>query len=202
MRPAVFEHHRRLPAALLFAFLLGCGHKSGGGDSVVTPPPPLTPTFRCSDSPVMTDMVALKCGALLTADVWQIDVMIGSPTTATNIDGFAFDVVFDPRFLAYVDGSALAGQLFFRGGTPPLVSAQTAPGQPGRLVVGIHTTGSGGGVQGMPGFDRILVFNLKAVAGATFDPQLLHFDNDEALDPLDHPIPSIAFSDQLQLSNQ
>jgi len=35
------------------------------------------------------DKVALKCGAQLAADVWQIDVVIGSPTTSTDIGGFA-----------------------------------------------------------------------------------------------------------------
>jgi hypothetical protein len=204
MRSALFEHHRRLLASLVFALLLGCGGKSGdGGGSVVTPPPPLTPTFRCTDSPVMTNQVALVCVKLLPADVWQIDVVIGPPTTATNIDGFAFDVLFDPTLLAYVDGSARAGTLFFQGGPTPLVIAQTKPGEPGRLVVGIHPTGTGGGVGATTSsFDQILIFNLKLVAGTTFDPQLLHFDNYEALDPLDQPIPSIRFSDQLLLSNQ
>jgi len=203
MRSSVFRGHRRLLAPLVFALLLGCGRKGGdGGGSVVTPPPPLTPTFRCTDSPVMVDKVALKCGLQRADDVWEIDVVIGSPTTATNIDGFAFDVLFDPTHLAYVAGSASAGTLFLQGGPVPLVIAQTQPGEPGRLVVGIHPTGTEGGVRAVSGFDQILIFNLKMVAGTTFDPELLHFDNFEALDPLDQPITSITPSDQLLLSVQ
>jgi hypothetical protein len=202
MRPASHDHRRLLLVAIVCAVHLGCGGKGGDGGSVVTPPPPPTQTFRCSQSPVTIDQVALQCGVNLTADVWQIDVVIGSPTRSTDIDGFAFDVLFDPTLLTYVNGSARAGNLFFQGGLAPLVVAQTQPGEPGRLVVGIHPSGTGGGVQGTPTFNQILIFNMKLAGEGTFDPYLLRFDNHEALDSLDQPISSITFSDQLLLSNQ
>ncbi len=209
MRPPVFEHHHRLLAALLFALLLGCGSKSGdgGGGGVVTPPPPPTPTFRCTDSSVIVDTVALKCGVHRTADVWEIDVVIGSPTTSTDIGGFAFDLLFDPAILEYVPDSARAGAMLFQDGDTPLLSAQIMNGDPGRLVVGISRTGGAAGVQGMPGaYSQIMTFSMKAVPGAQFDavPEHLRFDRSEALDSSvqAQPIPSITFSDQLLLSVQ
>jgi len=187
---------------LLCAALAGCGGKGGDGGGTVVPPPP-TPTFKCSGSPAAVDQVVLRCGVQLSPNVWQIDVVIGVPTESIDIDGFAFDVVFDPTILAYVPGSARSGNMLFQppSGTP-LISAQTAPGDPGRLVVGIHRTGTSGGVQGVPGYELIMVFSMKAQTGAIFDPYLVHFENYQALDSSDQPISSISFSDQLLLSYQ
>ena len=192
----------RVLAPLVFVLLIGCGGKGPSSSGSGVTPPPLLPTFKCADSPVMIDQVAMTCDLRISDDIWQIGVVIGSPTTATNIDGFAFDVLFDATRMTYVDGSALAGSLFFHGGPTPLVSAQTKPGEPGRLIVGVHSTGGGGGVQGVAPYNGIVVFRMKRVFGETFDPQLLRFDNMVALDSLDQPIPSIRFSDQLTLSNQ
>ncbi|HYS05303.1 MAG TPA: hypothetical protein VEW47_08930 [Candidatus Dormibacteraeota bacterium] len=208
MRPPVFEYHRRLLSAVLVALLLGCGRKSGdgGGGGVVTPPPPPTPTFRCTDSLVMVNKVALKCGAPLPGNVWQIDVVIGTPTTSTDIGGFAFDLLFDPTILEYVPDSARAGAMLYQDADTPLLIARIS--DPGRLVVGINRTSGAAGVQGIPGYDLIMSFSMKAVPGAEFDadPRHLAFDMNrfQALDSSAQaqPIPSITFSDQLLLSVQ
>lgn len=193
---------RVLRAAALAGVLAGCS--GGGGDTGDPPPPPPTPvpTFRCSDSPAAADQVALLCGGKVGADVWRIDAKIGVPTQAADIAGFAFDVLFDPALLAFVPGSEQAGNFFFQAGSPPLITMNTMPGDSGRLVVGIHATGTEGGFQGLPGFEHILSFKMKVVTAAPFDPQLLMFDKarSEALDPSDDPIESISFSDQLLLS--
>jgi len=207
MRSSVFRGHRRLLAPLVFALLLGCGRK--GGNTVVTPPPPPTPTFRCTDSPVMVDKVALKCGVKVADDVWQIDVVIGSPTTSTDIGGFAFDLLFDPAILKYVPDSARAGAMLYQDGDTPLMSVRIMSGDPGRLVVGIYRTSGAAGVQGQSGVnEQIMMFSMKALPGAQFDPDPGHLRFDmsrsEALDSSDpsQPISSITFSDQLLLSFQ
>jgi len=209
MRPGALERHRRLLVALVCLLLAACGGKGSDGGSVVTPPPPPLPVFQCGDSPAMVDHVALKCGARLGANVWQIDVVIGSPTTSTDIDGFAFDLLFDPSMLAYVPDSARAGSMLSQDGNLPLLSVQIPPGDPGRLVVGVYRSGEVAGVQGLPGYDQIMMFSMKVVSGAQFDadPRQLRFDADkfQALDssaPRPQPIPSITFSDQLLLSYQ
>ena len=198
----------RGPAVLMCAALIGCGGKGGDGGGPVVPPPPPTLTFKCSDSPPQADQVVLRCGVRLTQDVWQIDVMIGAHP-ASDIGGFAFDVLIDPMVLKYVPGSAVSGSMLFQDGEVPLLTAVTAPGDPGRLVVGIYRTGGVPGVAVVPGtFDRIMVFNVQALPGALFDPYPLHLRFDEArseaLDTSVPPqaIPSITFSDQILLSNQ
>ncbi len=194
---------------LVCAALFGCGGKGGdGGGSVIPPPPPPTPAFRCSDSPPAENQVVLRCGVKLAADVWQIDVMIG-PSSSTDIGGFAFDLLFDPAVLSYVPGSAQWESMLFQDGETPLLSAQMATGDPGRLVVGIYRTGGVGGVGVVPGtYDRIMAFSMRVTPGAQFDPDPKHlvFDKEksQALDASDPPqwIPSITFNDQLLLSNQ
>jgi hypothetical protein len=192
---------------LLCAALAGCGGKSGDGGGTVIPPPP-TPTFKCSDSPAAVDQVVLRCGVKLSPDVWQIDVMIGAHT-ATDIGGFAFDLLFDPTVLAYVPSSAQSGSLLFQNGDTPLISVKTDPGDPGRLIVGISLTGGAAAVGVVPGtYDRIMVFSVKVVPGAQFDPDPKHLvfdmEKSQALDSSDPPQPilSITFRDQLLLSYQ
>ena len=156
----------------------------------------------------MVDTVALKCSVQRTADVWEIEVVIGSPTTSTDIGGFAFDLLFDPEILEYVPDSARAGAMLYQGSDTPLLSALIMNGEPGRLVVGIYRTGGAAGVRGVSGYDHIMTFSMKAVPGAQFDadPGHLRFDmsRSEALDSSfpAQPILSITFSDQLLLSVQ
>jgi hypothetical protein len=198
-----------LPAALASLALFGCGGKgpsdSSGG---TTTPPPVVPMFLCRDSQVAVDQVALKCATRLNPDVWQIAVVIGSPTTSTDIDGFAFDLLLDANEVQYVPDSALIGPMLTQGGNTPLLSATLKPGNPNRLVVGIARTGGAPGVQGIAGFDQIMLFSVKRVPGAQFDPDPRYVTFDKsASTALDssasaQPIPSITFSDQLLLSNQ
>jgi hypothetical protein len=189
------------------ATLLGCGGKGSDGGTVVTPPPPLDPTVVCSDSPPAVDHVVLRCGARISPAEWQIDVVVGYDTTSTDITAFAFDLLIDPTVLTYVPGSAQSRSMFFQSGQAPLLSVQPAPGDPGRLVVGISITGGAAGVQGKaPPNDWIMVFRVRAVQGAQFDssPLRIVFDHTRALDSSDpaQAIPSITFSDQLLLSRQ
>jgi len=194
---------------LLGATLLGCGGK--GPDSSGTPGPPNPvpmPTFKCSDSPPQPDQIVMRCGIRLKPDTWQIDVVIGSHA-ASDIGGFAFDLLIDPTILKYVPGSAQSGSILFQGGFTPLLVANTVFGDPGRLVVGISRAGGAPGVAVVPGtFDRVMSFKVQALPGAQFDlvPGHLVFDNarSEALDSTasQNPISSVTFSNELLLSFQ
>jgi hypothetical protein len=207
-RPAPGPH--LLPAAaLVLAVLLGCGGKGpDAGSTVVTPPPPVLPTFQCSDSPVMADEVALKCGPPLSGGVREIDVMIGVPTQSTDIEGFAIDLLFDPALLQYVAGSARPGDMLSLDGNSLLLDTQVVGGTPSRLVLGISRTGGVPGVTGTAGYGQILSFKMRAVPGVLFDPDPSHllFDHDrsEAFDSSvpAQPILSISFRDQILLSFQ
>ena len=199
-----------LPAALVCLALCGCGGKSSSstGGGTTTPPPPPLPSFKCRDSQVAANQVALKCAGKLAPDVWQIAVVIGSPTTSTDIDGFTFDLLLDANEVLYVPESALAGLMLAQGGNTPLLAAKLIPGNPNRLSVGISRTGGVPGVQGIQGFDQIMLFSLKVAPGQEFDPdpRYVTFDKSrsQAFDssPSAQQIDSITFSDQLLLSNQ
>jgi hypothetical protein len=200
-----------VPAIVMCAALLGCaGKESRDGGGITPPPPPPVPTVQCSDSPPAVDQVVLRCGARVSPAVWEIDVVVGYDTTSTDINGFAFQILIDPTVLAYIPGSAKSGSMLFQGGvSSPLLTAEIKPGDPGRLVVGIYRTEGASGVQGKaPPYDRIMVFQVKALDGAQFDPDppRLRFDKtrSEALDSSvpAQTIPSITFSDQILLSRQ
>src|SRR2546428_2142317 len=188
------------PAGLACAAILACsGGKGGGG--LVSPPPGPVATFQCDDSAAATDQVVLRCGAQVAADVWRIDVVIGVPTTSTDINGFVFDVVYDPLLLAYVPGSARAGTVLISDGGPQLFAAALEPGHPGDLVVGINRpSADGGGVAGILGHDLIMSFQIRSQTAAPFGPEFVRFEKTMAVDSAGAPIPGITFSDQLLLS--
>jgi len=191
------------PAVLACAATLACNSSGGGrGDGgVITPPPGPIPVFQCSDSPAAPDTVVLRCGERISASTWRINVVIGVPTTSTDINGFDFDVVFDPLLLAYLPGSAQPGVLLSQGGGTVLFAAATSPGNPGRLVVGIHKAGATG-VQGTQYLDVILAFQLTSQTVASFPPQVLRLENFRASDSSDVTIQGIIAIDQLFLSLQ
>jgi len=191
------------PAVLACAATLACNSSGGGrGDGgVITPPPGPIPVFQCSDSPAAPDTVVLRCGERISASTWRINVVIGVPTTSTDINGFDFDVVFDPLLLAYLPGSAQPGVLLSQGGGTVLFAAATSPGNPGRLVVGIHKAGATG-VQGTQYLDVILAFQLTSQTAASFPPQVLRLENFRASDSSDVTIQGIIAIDQLFLSLQ
>ena len=191
------------PAVLACAATLACNSSGGGrGDGgVITPPPGPIPVFQCSDSPAAPDTVVLRCGERISASTWRINVVIGVPTTSTDINGFDFDVVFDPLLLAYLPGSAQPGVLLSQGGGTVLFAAATSPGDPGRLVVGIHKAGATG-VQGTQYLDVILAFQLRSQTAASFPPQVLGLENFRASDSSDVTIQGIIAIDQLFLSLQ
>ena len=191
------------PAVLACAATLACNSSGGGrGDGgVITPPPGPIPVFQCSDSLAAPDTVVLQCGERISASTWRINVVIGVPTTSTDINGFDFDVVFDPLLLAYLPGSAQPGVLLSQGGGTVLFAAATSPGNPGRLVVGIHKAGATG-VQGTQYLDVILAFQLRSQTAASFPPQVLRLENFRASDSSDVTIQGIIAIDQLFLSLQ
>lgn len=183
----------RVVAGLTLAGLL---HAACGGGSSVS----VRPGLECRDEPVAADTVALRCGGVPSAEARTIEVVIGVPTESTDIAGFLFDVVFDPAILVFEPSSAQAGNLLNQDGASVLFAATLEAGDPGRLVVGITRTGTGGGIQGTAGRDIIMRFTFHAVPGARFEASMPRFENAEARDSTPDVIPTIRFSDQLLLS--
>ena len=202
MRHPIFRMPRRFlrraaetVLLLVAAASLACGGGgSGGGDN--------GPAFKCSDSPVGVDTVALVCGTKISGNTWSLKVVIEGPVTSADISGFNFDVVFPASDLSYVPGSAEVGTYFSQGGSVALFAAGLASNDPGRLVVGIQLPDQAVPVQGGPGQNLIMTFRLKANALTAFGPDLIRFENAEAVDSAKAAIESVSFSDQLLLSVQ
>jgi len=179
---------------LVCAVLLSCGGGGGGDDSSGL-------VFKCTDSPIAANQTALLCGTKISSDTWLIQVVLGGPTISTNIAGFDFDVLFDAADLSYVPGSAHMGTLLSQDGDDPLLLADVANNDAGRLIVGIHRTNQPTGVQGAAAENLVLDFCLKTNSPlSSFGPELLHFENAEIVDSSGIPIGAMSFSDQLLLT--
>ncbi len=150
------------------------------------------------------NQVALRCGPRISIDIFEIDVVIGYPTTSTDIYGLDFVVSFNPALVRYVPGSAQNGLFLNLDGEVQFLAATTKPGNLGELEVGVSRTGGVGGVAPTAGHDRGMSFRLQRVAPTAFDMTMPTFKNAEALDSQTPSavIPSITFSDQLTLSYQ
>ena len=189
---------RYAPVVLMCAALLACGGKGGGSDSPPGPPIPV-PSFACVDAAPATDHVVMRCAGKVADDIWRIDVVVGVPTTSADINGFRFDVTFDPQQLAFVTGSAEEGNLLNRDGGETLFAAALAPNDAGRLIVGINRTGETS-IRGQAPNDLIMSFRLRALTGAPFGPLAPAFENARADDSSLQAIPGIGFDDTLFLS--
>lgn len=187
------------PVVLMCGALLACGGKGGGSDHPPGPPIPV-PSFVCVDAAPLTDRVVLRCAGKVADDIWRIDVVAGVPTTSDDINGFRFDVTFDPQQLAFVAGSAEEGNLLNRDGEPVLFAAALDPNDAGRLIVGINRT-MGLATSGVAGHDTIMSFCLRALTGAPFGPLAPAFESARADDSSLQAIPEIGFdNDTLFLS--
>ncbi|MGH9750547.1 MAG: hypothetical protein ACRD6R_11570 [Candidatus Polarisedimenticolia bacterium] len=179
-------------AALLGAALLtaACGGAIEDPDS---------PVLRCDDSPPARDVVALRCGSIVGSDTFALEAVIGVPTTATDIAGFSFHVVFDPALLEFVPDSEQQGNLLNQEGDSVTLLAEPFASDPGRLVVGVFHLGMTTGVQGVTGRDIIMRFHLRTRTFSTFGPLLPQLQNGTASDNSGDAISGISFRDQMLL---
>jgi hypothetical protein len=156
--------------ALLTA--LGC---SSGGDGGTT----TTPALLCGDaSPAAANAVTLTCGGSADGTIERIDVVVGGPASGTTtVRGFNFDVTYDPSKLEFVSAASDTSDLF-----PPsaLLVASLYNGQPGQVVVSIQQAGSDPDVVVVAGQHVALSLSFRRVAGVTFAPTPLEFENAEA----------------------
>jgi hypothetical protein len=178
---------------------LACGGKGGGSDDRPPVPPGPVPVFRCEDSAPAADHVVLRCGQKVADDEWRIDVVVGVPTTSTDIGGFDFYVELDPLRASFVPGSGEEGNVLNQDDETVLFAAAIDPTDPGRLIVGISRAG-GTGIGAVAGHDLIMSFRVRALTAAPFGPLAPAFKNFRAFDSSVQDIPEIVFDDQLFLS--
>jgi hypothetical protein len=127
---------------LLLPLAAGCG----GGSSGDPTQPAFTAQFTPSGTPTAANLVRMT-QAVVDRDLVRVNVVIGGPTSSSDIYSFAFDLVLsDPSVAAYVAGTAQAGTaLQPTGGQSITVLANPDSSRPNRVVVGVTKVGGGSG---------------------------------------------------------
>jgi len=181
---------------LVFAAALpigvGCGGGGGGGGGVDTP------ELACVDGgAAAANAVTLTCGGATSGTTERVDVVLGGPASGTTtLRGLNFDVIYDPAKLDYVPAAIDTSPLFSPNA---LVAVSLSNGVPGRVVVSIQEFGSvAAPVAVGAGPHVVLSVWFRRVAGATFAPTPLTFENAEATSA----VPAISFGSALALSYQ
>jgi hypothetical protein len=182
---------RLVSAGLILALTAGCGGREG----VSRPAPPLFETACQAGTPVTGNQIGLECdasGSLL------VRVVIGGPSTSSDIYGVEFDLVFDSAVLAF-DAAAGSSTFLSKEGGPTQVLASVSGADPGRLVVGVSLVGAVNGVQVTAPTELVvgLLFRAQGAGSTT-----IRFENGRAVDSTLAPIGSLSFAGQLQADVQ
>jgi len=185
-----------LAGLLLF---LGCG---GGSSSSDPTQPVVTAQFTPSGTASAPNRVRMT-QAVVDADLVRINVVLGGPSSSSDIYSFAFDLVLsDATVASYVAGTAQAGTALQPSGSQSIaVFANPDSARPNRVVVGVSKVGSGPG-NGVGGGEAIvvsLVFRVLrrdatsiAFGGSSSNPTSPQF-NPVALNSSGAVISSISF---------
>jgi hypothetical protein len=175
--------------ALALSASFGCGGNGGSGDGGT-----MAPAISCTDaSSSAVNTVTLNCGGATDSATEKVDVMIaGPPTGSMTVQGFSFDVTYDPTKLEFVPAGTYTSPLF---DPSALVLAVLANGEQGRVVVGIQQVGTLEDVAVSSGQHLVLSLSFRRVAGATFDPTPLMFDRADAT----YASATVTFEDGLAL---
>jgi hypothetical protein len=129
----------RALATLACLFSLGCGGGSGGDPTG----PAAQAQFTGSGTSSAPNLVRITQG-VLDRDLVRVNVVIGGPTSSSDLYSFAFDLVLsDASVAAYVPGSAQAGTALQGSGGQQIsvLASQSGP----RVVVGVSKLGGGSG---------------------------------------------------------
>jgi hypothetical protein len=142
LRPAT-----RLPALaalLLFiaALATGCGGGSGGGSNPGSIFTDLSASFFDSGTEGNPNLIRMTGSS--TGNLVEVEVVIGGPTTSTDLYSFVFDLVLSkPDVAEYVDGSAILGTALTTSGNQSLQVLASQQGA--RVTVGVTKLGGGPG---------------------------------------------------------
>jgi hypothetical protein len=167
----------------------GGGHHGGGR--------PAAPAMTCGGTTAAAaDLIRFDCPGSAGSPM-AVRVMIGGPTTSTDIYLVKFDVVFDPAVVEFAP-PAMQGDFLDQDGNGTLVEAAPASNDPGRLVVSVTRTGSGGGVGVAAGEKTVVTLPFMGMAtGST----TLAFDNAETRDSTNTLSANIQFSGPVNVTS-
>ncbi len=186
-----------LLAGLLVCLLVqpvGCGGGGGGGGGSVLPPSRFNCTGAVSPAP---DQISLGCPSSSASPI-PITVVIGGPTTSSDLYGIKFDLVFSPAVMAFLP-PAIEGTFLNKGGASTTLIAATQPGDPGRLIVSITREGPIGGVQATAAQEQVMTLLFSSTGPGTTS---LAFENVQAVDSTGASIASIQSGPPLSITFQ
>ena len=174
--------------ALALSASFGCGGNSGDGKATA-------PAISCTDAgSAGVNTVTMNCGGATDNATERVDVMIAGPSSGTiTLQGFSFDITYDPTKLEFVPAGTYTSPLFDPSALVLAVLANH--GEQGRVVVGIQQVGTLEDVAVSSGQHLVLSLSFRRVTGATFDPTPLMFDLAEAT----HASATVTFADGLAL---
>jgi len=174
-----------LLAATCLALCLRCG---GGGGHHSAPAPML---FSCSGAAAISpDQISITCPNFSASPLF-LTVVIGGPTTSSDIYGVKFDLVFSQPIMTF-DTPAIEGALLNQGGAATTLVATASPGDPDRVVVSITRTRAVTGTQAAAASTTIMILGFSATG--LDGTATVTFENAEAVDSTLTPIGSIGFT--------
>jgi len=167
----------------------GCSSSgSGGGGGGTT-----SPAIVCiNGDAVSPDALTMSCGGETNSTTEQVNVVMGGPASGTTtLRGLNFDVTFDPsklQFAGLTPNDPADPNALFPSSVTPLATSHTA----GRVVVTIQRfEGDPDRVVSAGQYKNVFSLSFQRVAGATFGPTPLTFDNAEYTRP--SPLTPIGF---------
>jgi hypothetical protein len=156
-------------------------------------PPAITASFTGTGTGTAADFARLTGGSA-SGDTVTVNVVIGGPTTSSDLYSFAFDLVLgDTTVAQYVSSSVTAGTALTVVGLQSVEALASTSGS--RVVVGVSKTNGGGG-NGIPMGEPVVVsltFRLLKTGSTTLAIAGAPGGSPECLDSLGIAIPSITF---------
>ena len=152
--------------------------------------------FDCSGAATpAADHVGLGCPSSSNSPI-PITVVIGGPTTSSDIYGIKFDLVFSPAVMTFLP-PAIEGTFLNQGGTATEMIASTQTSDPGRLIVTLTRVRAIGGVRAASQTTVVaFLFSATGAAGTTS----LAFENGQVVDSTLTPIGTIQFGPALSIT--
>jgi len=177
----------RLAWGAIVASVLACGSGGGGHDR-----PLLTLNCQTAAAP-NPDRIGLECPASSQGTL-PVKVVIGGPSTSSDIYGVKFDLVFDGVMLHYSSHSTVS--FLSKGGGTVEILADVPGGDPNRLVVAVGLAGAVSGVQVTGAEETVAEFLFEGMEPGSTS---VRFENGQIVDSSLNPIASLSFSGQIQI---
>jgi hypothetical protein len=149
-----------LIASVSILFGLGCSG-SHGDSGVITPT--LGASFLPSNTPAASNLIRLR-GGTSADDVVNVEVVVGGPTSSSDLYGFAFDLVIADTTVVGFERATAGTALTVTGSQSRNVQASLVGNH---LIVGVTKLGGGAGNVIGAGEAVVVTLTLKVLKAGT-----------------------------------